>query len=86
MQNISLLPIDAQLRISIGAGNQAWPGWIATQGNELNLLRRDQWETIFGDRRIDALHSQHRRAEGPFRGRCVELAGPRARGIGVHGR
>ena len=54
MQNISLLPIDAQLRISIGAGNQAWPGWIATQGNELNLLRRDQWETIFGERRIDA--------------------------------
>lgn len=59
MQNISLLPIDAQLRISIGAGNQAWPGWIATQGNELNLLRRDQWETIFGERRIDALLCEH---------------------------
>ena len=59
MQNISLLPIDAQLRIGIGAGNQAWPGWIASQGNELNLLRRDQWETIFGDRRIDALLCEH---------------------------
>ncbi len=47
------------LRIIIGAGNQAWPGWIATQGDELNLLRRDQWEAMFGDRRIDALLCEH---------------------------
>lgn len=44
MLDISTIPVDAPLRVIIGAGQQAWPGWIATQGDELNLLRRDQWE------------------------------------------
>jgi len=59
MLDIAAVPADAPLRIIIGAGAQAWPGWIATQGDELNLLRRDQWEALFGDRRIDALLCEH---------------------------
>jgi predicted SAM-dependent methyltransferase len=59
MLDSGLVPTDAPLRIIVGAGNQSWPGWIATQGNELNLLRRDQWANTFGDRHIDALLCEH---------------------------
>ncbi len=57
--DLRLLDNDGPLRIIIGAGEQTWPGWIATQGDELNLLRREQWEAIFGTQRIDARLCEH---------------------------
>jgi len=59
MPDLGIVPPDAPLQIIIGAGSQLWPGWIATQGNDLNLLRRDQWYDTFGMRRIDALLCEH---------------------------
>lgn len=49
----------APLRIILGAGEQHWPGWIATQREDLDLRRRDDWRAYFGDQRIDALLCEH---------------------------
>lgn len=59
MLDLGTVPVDAPLRVIIGAGSQSWPGWIATQGDALNLLRPDQWRDTFGERRIDALLCEH---------------------------
>ena len=59
MLDISAVPPDAPLRIILGAGNQRWPGWIATQREQLDLLRRDDWVARFGDQRVDALLCEH---------------------------
>lgn len=48
-----------QKKIIIGAGNQRWDGWIATQGDELNLLDERTWERYFGDERADAFVCEH---------------------------
>ena len=34
------------MKIIIGAGKTSFPGWISTQENELNLLRRADFERI----------------------------------------
>jgi predicted SAM-dependent methyltransferase len=59
MLNRSDIPLTEPLRVIIGAGQQAWLGWIATQGDELNLLQREQWNRAFGERRIDVLLCEH---------------------------
>jgi predicted SAM-dependent methyltransferase len=59
MFSVSDIPLAEPLRVIIGAGQQAWPGWIATQGDELNLLQSEQWNSAFGERRIDALLCEH---------------------------
>ena len=59
MLNIKIISPKEPLRIIIGAGQQNWPGWIATQGDELNLLQRDQWNETFGERRVDAFLCEH---------------------------
>ena len=52
-------PIDQPLRIILGAGEQRYPGWIATQREDLNLLRPDLWQGSFGSRRADAFLCEH---------------------------
>jgi predicted SAM-dependent methyltransferase len=47
------------LRVIIGAGEQRWDGWIATQREQLDLRDRATWRTWFGDRRADALLCEH---------------------------
>ncbi len=50
------------LRLGVGASAlRVWIGtsWIATQREQLDLLRRDDWVASFGDRRIDALLCEH---------------------------
>lgn len=59
MIDVRYLPIDQPLRIILGAGEQSYEGWIATQREELDLLRRQDWEESFGSRRIDALLCEH---------------------------
>lgn len=50
---------DPPLRVIIGAGQQAYDGWIATQKEQLDLLDRTTWEAFFGERRADALLCEH---------------------------
>ena len=55
-------PFDQPLRIIIGAGEQRYDGWIATQREELDLLRPDLWERSFGSRRADAFLCEDRKS------------------------
>src|SRR5437773_1605779 len=59
MINILHIPTDEPLNIIIGAGEQAYPGWIATQKEQLNLLLREDWIASFSGRQIDALLCEH---------------------------
>jgi predicted SAM-dependent methyltransferase len=59
MIDIQHLPSTTPLRIIIGAGQQRWPGWIATQKEDLDLLREEDWRTSFHSRQIDALLCEH---------------------------
>ena len=52
-------PWDQPLRIIIGAGAQRYDGWMATQREDLDLLRPDLWERSFGSRRADAFLCEH---------------------------
>ena len=37
----------------IGAGTQSYPGWIATQREQLDLLHGADWAASFGERLVD---------------------------------
>lgn len=47
------------LRVFLSAGPYNRPGWIATQQDELDLLKPDEWEQSFGARPIAALLAEH---------------------------
>lgn len=47
------------LKIIIGAGEQSYPGWLATNQEQLDLCRRDDWVANFSKRQIDALLCEH---------------------------
>ncbi|MBZ9752792.1 hypothetical protein K7W42_18285 [Deinococcus sp. HMF7604] len=47
------------LNVIIGAGSQAWPGWLPTQRGQLDLNNRASFEHYFGDRRADAFLCEH---------------------------
>lgn len=57
--DISGIPETGPLRIIIGAGTQAWPGWIATQQAQLDLCKPEDWEAVFQNRRADAFLCEH---------------------------
>ena len=59
MLDLNHIPANAPLKIIIGAGQQAYPGWIATQREQLDLLNRDDWAASLGLRRADALLCEH---------------------------
>ncbi|MBP8251688.1 MAG: hypothetical protein KAX40_04950 [Herpetosiphon sp.] len=59
MLDLRHYPPDQPLNIIIGAGDQRYDGWIATQQADLNVLDPEQWQAIFADRRIDALLCEH---------------------------
>lgn len=59
MLDLSNQPADQPLRIILGAGEQRYAGWIATQQADLDLLNRDQWCASFGERRADAFLCEH---------------------------
>jgi predicted SAM-dependent methyltransferase len=56
---LSAVPVDRPLKIILGAGEQRYEGWIATQKDELDLLQYEDWALSFGERRIDALLCEH---------------------------
>jgi predicted SAM-dependent methyltransferase len=43
----------------IGAGDQRWEGWIATQQDELDLLKPETFQKFFGDERAEKLLCEH---------------------------
>lgn len=47
------------LLVIIGAGDQHYPGWIATQQADLDLLNPASWVRFFGERQADALLCEH---------------------------
>jgi predicted SAM-dependent methyltransferase len=47
------------LRIIIGAGEQRYPGWIATQKDDLDLLKPESWEARYRPGTVDALLCEH---------------------------
>jgi predicted SAM-dependent methyltransferase len=59
MIDIGAIPLSQSVRIIIGAGKQRWPSWIATQKEQLDLLRPEDWEASFGVRIVDALLCEH---------------------------
>ena len=59
MIDLSHISLHQPLKIIIGAGQQSYAGWIATQKEQLDLLRREDWEQNFGERRLDALLCEH---------------------------
>ena len=46
-------------RVIIGAGNQRWEGWIATQQDELDLLKPETFTNFFADERAEKLLCEH---------------------------
>lgn len=54
-----VLPAGNPLRVIIGAGAQAWPGWIPTQQDVLDLRSPPTWDALFGNRRADAFLCEH---------------------------
>lgn len=59
MLDMRSFPLDQPLRVIIGAGTQSYPGWIATQKEQLDLLNRADWVNSFQNRRVDALLCEH---------------------------
>ena len=59
MINISHIKDKDPIKIIIGASSQSYPGWIQTQRAQLDLLKKQDWELSFKDRRIDAILSEH---------------------------
>ena len=59
MIDISRIPATKPVRIIIGAGEQRWPGWIATHRETLDLLRPEDWAASFGRRLVDAFLCEH---------------------------
>lgn len=57
--NFKNYPSNQALRIILGAGSQHYDGWIATQREDLDLLRPDLWKACFGERRVDAFLCEH---------------------------
>lgn len=59
MTNVVNVPSSQPIKIIVGASSQDYPGWIQTQEEELNLLRRSDWINFFGERKIDVILAEH---------------------------
>ncbi|HEX2864448.1 MAG TPA: methyltransferase domain-containing protein [Deinococcales bacterium] len=54
-----MTPGTAPVRVILGARDQAWPGWVPTQQDELDLTRPESFAAWFGGRRADAFLCEH---------------------------
>jgi len=59
MIDISHLQPGEPIRIIVGASSQSYLGWISTQEEDLNLLKREDWELSFKNRKIDRILAEH---------------------------
>lgn len=58
-RKLSDADVAAPLRVIIGAGTQAWDGWIATHKEDLDLLDGRSFENAFRNRKADAFLCEH---------------------------
>jgi len=56
---IDLSEVAGPIRLFLSAGPYTRDGFLATQQEELDLLKREDWEQSFGDRRITAILCEH---------------------------
>ena len=47
------------LQVIIGAGEQRWPGWLATQRDQLDLRDESSFQRFFGSTRAQAFLCEH---------------------------
>jgi len=47
------------IRLIVGASSQDYPGWIRTQEDDLNLVRRPDWEARFSPGSLDRVLAEH---------------------------
>ncbi len=59
MLDFNAYPNNEPLRIIIGAGGQAYDGWVSTNREDLDLLCPEDWKNSFGERRADAFLCEH---------------------------
>lgn len=59
MIDISQVKRAEKIKIIVGASTQSYAGWIPTQEQDLNLLRRQDWELSFKNRKIDRILAEH---------------------------
>ena len=52
-------PVDEDMKVIIGAGEQCWEGWVPTQREELDLLNEESWARFFQGELADALLCEH---------------------------
>ncbi|MEL6981933.1 MAG: hypothetical protein AAFO29_05880 [Actinomycetota bacterium] len=50
---------DGPVRVIIGAGDQRYEGWVATEQEQLDLADADSFEVFFGSTRADGLLCEH---------------------------
>jgi predicted SAM-dependent methyltransferase len=82
MIDLRFIPDNEPVRVILGAGDQQFDGWIPTQREQLDLLRREDWGASFGERAADALLCEHvwehlTEEEGRYAARlCYEFLKP----------
>lgn len=59
MIDISRISLDEPIKIIVGAGTQAWEGWMPTHQAQLDLLNRQDWLESFSTRKVNALLCEH---------------------------
>lgn len=59
MVNVDGVPHGEPLRVVIGAGDQAYAGWISTGKDQLDLRRPLDWSESFGSRSVDTFLAEH---------------------------
>jgi predicted SAM-dependent methyltransferase len=59
MVDLSGVLPGASVRVIIGAGEQRYPGWIATQREDLDLLKRSDFVASFSSRLASAFLCEH---------------------------
>ena len=59
MVSLATIPQGRPLRVILGAGEQRYPGWIATGREELDLRRPEDFHESFASRPVDAFLAEH---------------------------
>lgn len=53
------MPPGGDIRVIIGASSQEYPGWMRTQQDELDLVRREDWASRFAPGSVRRLLTEH---------------------------
>jgi len=56
---IDVSQISGPIKIVVGAGPYERPGWVLTQHEQLDLLKREDWEVSFSQRPVTAILAEH---------------------------